>query len=288
VHLNSSKVGALGRLAAAVARVPVVVFTVHGWAFKASSGVSSLAYLYADRLTRNLASAIVCVSQTEFSRGLEARVCKPDRSVVIANAVDVPEAPPAARKRSEPLAVVWVGRLAVPKDPATLLEAVAELPAETVRLDILGDGPLRPAMEQRAAELGVQESVTFHGEVTDVRRRLERAAAFVLASWSEGMPMSILEAMASGLPVVASDVGGVSEVVVDGVTGFVVPPGDPRALAVALRRLADDPDTRVALGWAGWERARRSFSLGLWRAAHLELYRSLRDGAIGHSGQETR
>lgn len=278
VHLNSSKVGTLGRLAATAARVPVVVFTVHGWAFKATSGVASTVYLYADRLTRNLVSAVVCVSQTELSRGLEARVCRAETSVVVPNAVAVAETPPGTPASSKPLHVVWVGRLADPKDPVTLLRAVAELPAGALRLDILGDGPLRPELESLAAELGVRSSVEFHGEVTDVPRRLARAGAFVLASRSEGMPISILEAMAAGLPVVASDVGGISEVVVDGVTGFVVPPRDPAALAAALDRLLDDDGGRAALGRAGWERARARFSLEPWRAAHLDLYRALREG----------
>jgi len=100
--------------------------------------------------------------------------------------------------------------------------------------------------------------------------------AFVLSSRFEGMPIAILEAMACGLPVVASDVGGISEVILEGATGFLVPPADTEALAERLGRLVSNADTRRQFGEASYRRAQESFSLPRWQREHLELYRSLR------------
>lgn len=275
VHLNSSKAGILGRLAARLASVPVTIFTVHGWAFKAASGRSARLYLAADRAVRSLATVVVCVSQSEVDAGLAARLSLPDRTVLIRNAVDTSLEPAPAPERTV-VEIVSVGRLAPPKDFETLLRAVATLSPGGVRLSLLGDGPLRPSFERLAVELGLA-NVVFAGEVDNVRPRVDAADVFVLSSLSEGMPMSVLEAMAAGRPVVASSVGGVPEAVVDGVTGLLVAPADPEALAGALEHLVADVDLRRRLGDAGRARALESFSLEGWRRRHLELYDSLLD-----------
>jgi glycosyltransferase involved in cell wall biosynthesis len=276
VHLNSSKVGILGRLAATLARVPVTIFTVHGWAFKAASGRTSRLYLAADRAVRSFATVIVCVSQSEVDAGLAAGLSLPDRTVLIRNAVDVSLAP-APPPGGAVIEIVSVGRLAPPKDFETLLRAVAMLPPGSARLTLLGDGPLRPSFERLTVELDLA-NVVFAGEVDDVRARVDSADVFVLSSFSEGMPMSVLEAMAAGRPVVASSVGGVPEAVVDGVNGLLVPPARPDDLATALERLAADGDLRRRLGEAGRARAVELFSLESWRRSHVELYDSLLDG----------
>jgi glycosyltransferase involved in cell wall biosynthesis len=274
VHLNSSKAGVLGRIAAVIARVPVRIFTAHGWAFKATSGLGASLFLWADRAVRPLTTTIVCVSQTELRAGLAARVCTAERTIVIPNAVEVGPARTLAHRAGGPVEVVSVGRLAEPKDFATLVAAVALLPGGTVRLRVLGDGPLRPELETQISELGLAGSVELVGEVVDVRPYLAEADIFVLSSRSEGMPLSVLEAMAASLPVVASAVGGLGEVVVEGETGFLVPAAQAADLADRLARLAGDAELRDRLGQSGWRRAEAYFSLPGWRTAHRELYRS--------------
>ena len=146
VHANSSKAGALGRLAAFAAGTRVRVFTVHGWAFKAYDGLTAALYRWADRLLAPLTTVTICVSETERAAGLAARTCRAARTVVIPNAVDVERAP-RAPLAGDPPHLVTVGRLAAPKDPLTLVRALAALGPRPYSLAFIGDGRDRPRVE---------------------------------------------------------------------------------------------------------------------------------------------
>jgi glycosyltransferase involved in cell wall biosynthesis len=273
VHVNSSKAGVLGRLAAALGGVPVRMFTVHGWAFRAHQGVESLAYLWADRLMSPLTSMTICVARSEFEAGMQAHACRLGRTVIIRNGVDL-DVPRSHANGHRPMTIVSVGRLRPPKDFLTLLRALALLEPGTARTLVVGDGPQRPALAAAVRDLGLTGAVDLLGERDDVAELLAGADVFALCSASEGLPMSVLEAMAAGLPVVASDVGGVPELVRDGETGLLVPPARPAALASALERLAADAALRRRLGEAGRRRAEEHFDIAACRRAHLRLYRS--------------
>ena len=273
VHASSSKAGILGRVAAAAVGVPVRIFTVHGWAFSAYSGLASTLYRSADRLVRPLTTTTICVSENERAAGIAAGTCSAERTVVIRNAVDVAAAPRSRHDRGLPR-LIAVGRLKAPKDFVTLVQGLGLLPPGSFEGVIVGEGPDRPAIEAEIERLGLAERVSLAGERDDVPELLAGSDVFVLASESEGLPVSVLEAMAAGLPVVASDVGGLAELVVDGETGQLVASGDAGALAEALGRLVADPARRRQLGAAGRERAEREFDLPAFRQAHLELYRS--------------
>lgn len=272
VHANSSKAGVLARLAAAFARVPARVFTVHGWAFKATHGLSSRIYLHADRAMLPLSTTIICVSETEKRAGLVARTCDERRTVVIRNGVDVKNASVRKHRDEQVVRIVSVGRLAEPKDFLTLVSAAALLDATRSRIDVLGDGPDRAIIEHEIDRLGLAGVVDLVGEVDDVQRRLAQADVFVLSSRSEGLPISVLEAMAAGLPVVATDVGGLGEMVEEGGSGFLVPPGDPPALAARLSAFIDDSELRASFGSRGRTLATERFSLEENRRRHLDLY----------------
>jgi glycosyltransferase involved in cell wall biosynthesis len=273
VHLNSSKVGVLGRIAGAAARVPVRVFTAHGWAFYASSGLVGRLYLWADRIVLPLTTAVICVSDTDREAGLAARTCVDERTWVIHNGVEPgPEPIRTVRPR---VRIVSVGRLAAQKDFPALVRAAAALDPARAEVVVLGDGPDRQQIEADIARLEIADRFTLAGEVSDVPERLRDADVFVLASNFEGLPISVLEAMAAGLPIVASNVGGLPEMVEEGANGMLVPAGDSDGLARALEALVDDPALRRRQGEQSRRRLVESFSIDACRTAHLDLYARL-------------
>ncbi len=259
VHLNSSKVGALGRIAAAIARVPARVFTVHGWSFAPHEGAAARGYLALERTLAPLAWTI-CVSEGDRAKAPWLN----GRAFVIPNAVDV-RSIARATPNGGPPTIVTVGRLVLPKSFWVLADALRLLPAGSFRALVVGDGP-------QARFLRGIPGVELLGERDDVPALLAQGDVFALSTLSEGMPMSVLEAMAAGLPVVASAVGGIPEVVVDEETGLLVPPDDAGALATALGRLLSDPKLRRRLGEAGRRRAEERFDVPRFRRDHLALY----------------
>jgi glycosyltransferase involved in cell wall biosynthesis len=173
--------------------------------------------------------------------------------------------------------MLQVARLDYLKDHATAVRTLDRLARQVprARLVLVGDGPERSAIEARVGELGLGERVRFLGLRKDVARLLHGADAFLLTSVSEGIPLTVIEAMAAGLPVVATDVGGLREVVADGTTGLLAPAGDDAALAERLVCLADDPDLRHWMGAAGRARAKRHFDEPRMAADYARLYREM-------------
>ncbi len=174
-----------------------------------------------------------------------------------------------------------VGRMQAVKDHATLVDAfillrdLVPLQRSALRLAIIGDGPLLEKIRARVAQAGIADLVWLPGARTDIAAILRSIDVFALSSIAEGTPGSALEAMASALPVVGTRVGGIPEVIEDGVTGAIVPPSDPKAMAQALARYAGDPELARRHGAAGLERVRRKYAMGAMVAAYQSLYDSL-------------
>jgi glycosyltransferase involved in cell wall biosynthesis len=154
--------------------------------------------------------------------------------------------------------VSMVARLEPRKGQRYLIEAAAQVPEAT--FVFIGDGPDRAALEAQARAQGVADRVLFLGYREDIPDVLACCNLLVLPSFAEGMPLSILEAMAAGKPVIASAIGGTDEAVVHGETGLLVPPAKPSALAKAIQTVLSDPDLARRLGAAGRERAYQKFS----------------------------
>jgi glycosyltransferase involved in cell wall biosynthesis len=154
--------------------------------------------------------------------------------------------------------------------------AVAVRSCPTIRLEVAGDGPSMPEVQGLISELGLQEQVRLLGQVREIPELLTRAGIFVLPSQTEGISLTVLEAMASGLPVVATRVGGNPEVVEEDVTGLLVPPADSEALAAALVRLWNDPAERMRFGRAGRLRVEEHFDVRGMVARYERLYEDRR------------
>jgi glycosyltransferase involved in cell wall biosynthesis len=173
--------------------------------------------------------------------------------------------------------VLTPARLHEQKGHTYLLEAAAQVPDATFVL--AGDGPLRARLEARARELGVAERCVFLGHRSDIPELLAVADLFVLPSLYEGLPVSVLEAMAARRPVVATAIGGTDEAVTHELTGLLVPPSDPGALASAIRRLRSDPALAGRLAAAGRERVEGEFSSLATAGGVMRIY----DELIGHA-----
>ncbi len=178
--------------------------------------------------------------------------------------------------------LTFVARLANVKGLGVLLDALALLDRRDVTLAVVGDGPDRERWEQQTARLGLGDQVTFLGfrSQSEVAEQLGVTDVFVLPSFAEGVPVTLMEPGAAGIPVIATNVGGVTELVIDGETGLVVPPGDAAALADAVARLADDPALRRRLGDAAARKVRADFD-SLTEAGRLAgLFAGRLDGPV--------
>ena len=201
-----------------------------------------------------------------------------DAVTVVHNGIELSAFPPVERERDEaaPFRVGFAGRLAEMKGVHHLVDSVATLRNDDceVTASIAGEGPLRESLARRAKATGDAEAVRFLGQIDDVGRFFGEIDALVLPSLdTEGLPLVLLEAMSSGLPCVATDVGGSAEAVVDGETGFVVPRGDTDALANVIRTLAQDRKRAAAMGQAGRTRAEAAFSRERMAADYVRLFR---------------
>jgi glycosyltransferase involved in cell wall biosynthesis len=262
-HAHSSKAGFLARLAAgARRRTARMAFTPHGWSFWAAGGLEGKAYLGLERVAAHWCRTIVAVSNAERDAGIAARVGRPEQYRVIPNGIDL--TPYAAEPEPEPGRILFVGRLRAPKRLDLALQALAILGPQIpeASLDVVGDGPLRAELEELARRLAIDDRVRFLGTRSegDLPGLVRRAACMLLASEYEGCPLSIIEAMAGGVPVVATSVGGVPEIVVDGETGLLAGAGDSQAIAAALSAVLSDPERARRLGAAGRERAQNRYS----------------------------
>jgi glycosyltransferase involved in cell wall biosynthesis len=198
----------------------------------------------------------------------------PKALTVIRNGVD-PQAfaPPPERTPDRPFTVLFMGRLTEEKGASVLLSAVEGLDAsQNLRFQVAGDGPLRSRVVEHA---GRSQVLTYLGQVEDVASAYRGADLVVMPSLSEGLPMTALECMASGLPLIASRVGGLPEVVVDHETGLLIPPGDPSALQAAIITLAADRHRAARMGQAGRRRIAAEFTEERMLQQAVERYQSL-------------
>jgi sugar transferase (PEP-CTERM/EpsH1 system associated) len=265
-------------VAARLARVPVAVHTAHGKYMASGPGrlaglKKSLRHLLERRAARRFGN-VICVSDALRVHVTEEIGIPASLTRTIANGVAVPPLVPRPVALPGAARLITVGRLAAVKNFGMLIRAFAALASRWPKLElsIVGDGPERSGLETLAKQLGLADMVKFLGFRSDVDALLAQSHVFALTSLSEGIPMAILEAMKSGLPVVATRVGGVPATVEDGVTGTLVDSGDERALTRALAALIEHPASAAAMGAAGHARARNEFSVEAMVAAYEATY----------------
>ena len=277
VHTHNEKAHIRGALASlGLFPAPALVHTRHGET--RATGWAAMA----NRLAVWRSEFIVSVSEKASAIG-RAEGASVRRTRVIRNGIDLTDSPFGFDCGTPRGRVVAIGRLTPVKDFATLLRAVRRVadlhPAFT--LDLVGDGPSRPDLEQLSRQLGMEHHVTFHGARPDPRTLLAGARLFVQSSLSEGISLTLLEAMAAGVPIVATRVGGTPEVVDHGVTGLLVPPQDPAALADAILTLLADTRLADRMSRSARMRAEQEFDLRAMTASYEALYD---EAVLGRTG----
>jgi glycosyltransferase involved in cell wall biosynthesis len=291
LHTHTAKAGAIARAAALLAggaRPPVVLHTFHGHVLKGYFDAGRTAFFrQVERTLARASDVLVAVSPEVRDELVELGVATYDKFVVIRLGIPLEErlGDPTADSDyrrlygipKDAFVVGWVGRMTGVKDTGAVLEIVRttrERGVEAV-LCMVGDGPDRERLEQLAHELGIARSCFFVGYQPNVAGYYRLFDAFVLPSVTEGTPVSAIESLASGTAVVANRVGGVPDVVRDGVDGFLVEPGDIDGAASRLAELAGDPALRARLGESGRARVLERYSVARLVDDVDRLYRSL-------------
>ena len=223
IAVHSSKAGILGRLAGRALKIPTV-FTAHSWSFaNIKNPLKRWAYIMIERMISRVPAGIISVS--EYDHQLAVKYLKPSyiQGKVIHNGIHTNKAVLQSAQDSKSVKLVMVARFAEPKDHQLLLEALSLLPNEIWHLTLAGDGPLLPSIKQKAKQLGLKQQIAFLGEIKDIQSVLSKADIFLLISNSEGLPISIIEAMQARLAIIATDVGGVSELIQHHKNGLLIP-----------------------------------------------------------------
>lgn len=302
VHLHLLKARALGGIAARLAGVPLVVETLHGHLLQGYYGAIGARFVLAIErvIGRWLADAVIALSDGQRQALLRWRIAAPAKIHVVPLGLELepfladPAAPGSLRRElgigEDRFVVGAVGRFVPIKGYGVLLRAVQKLApviGGQLVVVLVGDGPLRGELEAEAERLRIRHLVRFLGWRTDVAHVYPDLDVMVQPSFNEGTPVSLIEAMAAARPVIATRVGGVPDVVDDGRSGLLVPPGDPAALAEAVQRLWRDPVLRRRLGDEGRRAVYPRYGLDRLVAQLTDLYlRLLLRKAVTHPQEQ--
>jgi lipopolysaccharide/colanic/teichoic acid biosynthesis glycosyltransferase/glycosyltransferase involved in cell wall biosynthesis len=284
VHTHCTKAGLLGRLASWLCRVPVIVHTIHGTPFvRGERPLVRWLTRYGEWLAARMSHLLIAVGANVKQEFAEAGICAPEKIAVVHSGIDyAPLDGPVDRQRAraalglapEDRAVVAVGHLMPCKGYGDLIEAARQvcLRSPQARFLIVGDGPLRARLAEQILAAGVNGRIRLLGERDDVPALLAASDVYVRSSLWEGVGRAVVEAMYARKPVVVTELPGILEVVRDGETGLLAPPGDPAALAAAIERVLDDPQLADRLARQGRERVAPLFCSRLMVARIHEIY----------------
>ena len=296
VHTQTSKAGAVGRIAAWLSGVPAVVHTPHGHVFYGYYGrVMSEAIRLVEQALARITHRIITLTERGALEHIRYNIAGPEKFTAIPSGIPLSAVrsvtvDPAAKRKElglppEGPIIGTVGRLVPIKGHVWLLKAASQVLAEFpgACFVFVGGGPLLEELIRSAEELGIRRHVVFLGSRQDVPECLAALDVFVLPSLNEGMGRALIEAMAVGVPVVATRVGGIPDVVVEGVTGALVPPQNEKALAEALLDLLRDAPRRQAYGEAAKRHVDERYDIKTMVRSIERLY-----DAVGHAGQLAR
>ncbi|WP_210517318.1 glycosyltransferase family 4 protein [Hymenobacter terricola] len=258
-----------------------IIYTVHGWSFHLDQApLARKANQLAEKLLMAQAGATICVSESNRRDGL--KFSKMSRAVVIKNGINLQRFNPSLHTynvraeldiAADVVLVGYIARMTAQKDPFTMLRAVAALPAGlNVKFLVVGNGDLKADAQQLARQLGIEAKVIFTDFRQDIPDVLQALDIFCLPSLWEGMPIGILEAMAMGKPVIASNIEATKEIIEHGLNGLLVPIKDPAKLAAAIQQLAASQELRRSLGARAYQTIQAGFTAEAMTRQVEQLY----------------
>lgn len=276
VHCHSSKAGIVGRIAAKLAGVPVV-FTAHGWAF--TDGVKfikRLLFACIERIMLLLTVKVICVS--DYDRKLAERwfKFKSDKIITIHNGV-IESDLVKNNFNLNLVSLIMVARFSAQKNQKQLIEAVKDVIDDgyRVKCTLVGDGSNYIECLEYIKQNNLGNNISLLGLRNDIDELLLQNDVFCLISNYEGLPISIIEAMRAGLPVIASNVGGVNELVNDGVNGYLIPKGDKQLLKQRIIEIISEPEKLVHMGQASRNKYEREYSAQQMISGIVDVYREV-------------
>ncbi|MFJ8262594.1 glycosyltransferase family 4 protein [Rummeliibacillus sp. NPDC094406] len=272
VAMHSSKAGVIGRIAAKSLGIPSV-FTVHGWSF--SEGISKMKRLILEKVEKYLAkhtSKIITVSTYDYQIALQRKLVLQEKMETIHNGIPTQETTEKTSNNT-PL-IIMIARFATPKRQDLLIQALANMQEIPWKLILLGDGPNREQNEKRMNDHNLQARISFLGVRNDAERFLEQADINVLLSDYEGLPLVIIESMRAGIPTVASNVGGVSELIIDQYSGLLVD-NNISGIQNAIKLLIKDISLRKQLGDKSRAIFEKHFTIDTMYAKTIQIYQEV-------------
>ncbi len=294
VHTHASKAGALGRQAAIKEKVPVILHTFHGHVFHSYFGkVKTTFYKTVERKLARKSTRIICISNKQKEEiGSIHKICPPEKIEVIPLGFDLSKFNSGKEEnrkqvRSEynlkegEIAVAIIGRLAPVKDHDFFLNVIENLPKSAIeksKFFIVGDGELKEEIEARVKELNKKlgsERILMTSWINDIDRFNAGMDIIALTSKNEGTPVSLIEAQASGTPVISTDVGGVQDIIDEGKTGFIIEKNDLNSYVQKLSEMIEDKKMLENMSQNGWEFVREKFSYTRLCADMEKLYKKL-------------
>lgn len=283
IHLNSSKISVLGSIASLFVKTKTV-YTVHGWVFNEPLAAwLKYFYLYAEKLTAGLKNKIICVSEYDKQAALKNKIAPEEKLITIHNGIapvnfyNKDEARKILNYNSANLLIGSIGNLYKTKGFAYLIEA-ANILISNYRLPltfiVIGDGSERKNLERLIKKYNLENNFILTGQIDEASKLLPALDIYACSSVKEGFPYSILEAMSAVLPIVTTDVGGISEMIEHEKTGLLVKPADAQNLANALRKLINDKNLQIELSKNAKQSVEQNFGLEKMVAATKKIYLS--------------
>lgn len=282
VHCHSTKAGLLGRIAAWLARTPKRFFTVHGWGFYNTEeyGYIQRLLILFEKISGWVSTKVICVSKQVKEDGLKRKIAPEAKFTLIRNGTAWNSSKQEGTLRKEievddkDILFGMVARLSYPKNPLLFLQGAEKVVADNdlAKFVLIGDGPFYKDCEEFVVEKGLRENVYLLGFRKNARQLFPDFDIFVLTSQFEGLPMTIIEAMFAGLPIIATDVGGVNELVEEGRNGLLTEPHNVDQLARKMMYLIENPEKRINMGKESHKTANENFTITKMIQEYEKLY----------------